>query len=110
MKKFKLRKEPVRKRIRGLLLTVFIIAMILGSLTFGTVYIAKMSGRHGVQVTREAVRRAVVQCYAIEGIYPPNVEHLVNEYGLTYDATKYYIFYEIFASNIMPTIEVYEKR
>ena len=32
-----------------------------------------------------------------------------NHYGLQYDAQKYQIHYEIFASNLMPDITVIEK-
>lgn len=58
---------------------------------------------------KDAVTRSVVQCYAIEGIYPPNINYLVENYGLSVNEEKYVIYYSVFAENIMPEIEVFIK-
>ena len=55
---------------------------------------------------RKAVLDACVQCYALEGSYPPSLEYLEKHYGLILDREEY-IYYE--ASNVMPTVEVYKK-
>lgn len=60
-------------------------------------------------ILADAVLRSAVQCYAIEGFYPPNIEYLEDNYGLIYDRDKYVVSYSIFASNIMPDVEVYFK-
>ncbi|MDO4573182.1 MAG: hypothetical protein Q4C13_07420 [Clostridia bacterium] len=57
----------------------------------------------------EAVRRAAVTCYAVEGRYPESLAYLEAHYGLVLDETRYYIRYEIFASNVMPEISVTER-
>lgn len=55
---------------------------------------------------RDAIRRASVQCYAIEGRYPPSVEYLEDHYGIVIDRDRYYVFYDGWASNVMPDITV----
>lgn len=55
---------------------------------------------------RDAVQRCSVQCYAIEGRYPPSVEYLEEHYGLSIDHDRYHVFYSGWASNIMPDITV----
>ena len=45
----------------------------------------------------------IISAVLIFGIY------YISNMG-SYDKTKYFIHYDAFASNIMPTIEVYEKR
>ncbi len=60
----------------------------------------------GEETLRSAIARAVVQCYAIEGRYPPSVEYLEENYGIQIDRERYYVFYEGFASNVMPDITV----
>ncbi|MBN7773392.1 hypothetical protein [Clostridium aminobutyricum] len=60
----------------------------------------------GAVTLENAIKRASVQCYAIEGRYPSSVEYLVKNYGLQIDEKKYAVFYEGFASNIMPDITV----
>ena len=54
----------------------------------------------------EAIRRAAVSCYAIEGFYPSDTDYLVENYGLIIDESKYTVFYDAFASNILPEITV----
>lgn len=56
-----------------------------------------------------ALRRSVAACYAAEGIYPPDLRYLQEHYGLQIDETRYRVFYEVFASNLMPEITVLEK-
>jgi hypothetical protein len=57
----------------------------------------------------ESLRRSAVACYASEGIYPPDLDYLEEHYGLQIDRERYTVFYEIFASNLMPDITVLEK-
>nr|WP_315101042.1 hypothetical protein [uncultured Catonella sp.] len=89
---------------------LFFVIVISAVLIVGIHHIGNMGNEQGIKLTREAVVRTVVECYAIEGIYPPNEQYMVDNYNLSYDETKYYIHYDAFASNIMPTVEVYEKR
>ena len=99
-----------RAEREGLLRSVLFVIIISAVLVAGIFYISNMGNEQGIKLTREAAVRTAVECYAIEGIYPPNVQYMEDNYNLRYDKTKYYIHYDAFASNIMPTIEVYEKR
>ena len=60
----------------------------------------------GATAIREAVRRSALQCYAVEGVYPPNLQYLEDNYGLQINTEDYYISYEAFASNLPPTVKV----
>lgn len=73
------------------------------------IYFDYMSNMQNINLLRQAARKAVVQCYAIEGAYPPDVVYLEEHYGLEYNHEKYFIDYEIFASNIMPNVDVFER-
>ena len=55
---------------------------------------------------REAVERSALECYAVEGIYPPSLEYLEENYGLSVNRQDFYITYEAFASNIAPHVVV----
>ena len=58
---------------------------------------------------KQSVDRAIVHCYALEGSYPANLDYLKENYGLILD-TKHYIYhYEIFATNIKPTVNILKK-
>ncbi|QAT42128.1 hypothetical protein EQM06_02160 [Aminipila luticellarii] len=69
--------------------------------------VSKRSEAEGAEALQQAIQRASVQCYAIEGRYPASVEYLTENYGIQIDRDKYAVFYEGFASNIMPDITVH---
>ncbi len=73
-------------------------------------YFDYTSNMQSIDLLRQSARRSVVQCYAIEGTYPESIEYLEKHYGLDYNHDKYFIDYEVFASNVMPNVEVYEKK
>ena len=65
-----------------------------------------VSGREKLE---NAVRRAAVSCFAEEGVYPPSVDYIVDNYGLIIDEDRYTVHYNSFADNIMPDITVTER-
>lgn len=65
--------------------------------------------REGRAQLEEAIRRAAVTCYALEGFYPPDVAYLQQHYGLQVDEQSYTVHYELVASNWMPDITVLER-
>lgn len=87
---------------------VVFIAMALFML-YGLQSAAQSSQEEGLRITEDALRRAVVSCYALEGRYPPDVAYLQKQYGLQVNEDKYIVHYEIFAENIMPEITVLER-
>lgn len=93
--------------IQPVLLVVLIIIAIYSAMTMNNVFL----NNSDVQPARikEAIEMACVQCYAIEGSYPPNLDYLRDHYGIILDRDRYFYYYEIFASNVMPVVEVYEK-
>lgn len=55
---------------------------------------------------RDAVIRAAVECYAVEGAYPESLTHLEEHYGLIINHTDFIIVYDVFASNLLPQVQV----
>lgn len=66
------------------------------------------SAQEGRRQLERALRRSVVACYAAEGRYPPDVAYLQAHYGVRIDESRYTVFYEVFAENLMPEIVVVE--
>ena len=64
----------------------------------------------GAAAIREAVRRSALQCYVVEGVYPPSLAYLEENYGLQVNTRDYYVTYEAFSSNLPPDIRVTAKR
>lgn len=68
----------------------------------------KNNGRE-LKIVRDAVKNAALTCYAVEGVYPDDLEYLREHYHLSYNEEKYHVFYEPLASNLMPSIKVAER-
>ncbi|MFW5631560.1 MAG: hypothetical protein ACOCM4_01630 [Acetivibrio ethanolgignens] len=65
--------------------------------------------QEGLKQLEDAIHKAVMTCYTTEGIYPPTIMYIEENYGIQIDKKKYTVFYEIFADNIMPEITVLPK-
>lgn len=63
-------------------------------------------GREALALTESSVRRAAVQCYALEGAYPPDFAYLEENYGITVDPGRFRVDYLYIGSNLMPDITV----
>lgn len=94
------------------------IPLVLGLLLFAAVAVwmvrgvqeaAQVSQQEGLRMAQEAVERAVVSCYSLNGVYPATYQELKAKSGLAIDEEKYIVFYDIFASNIRPSVTVVER-
>lgn len=63
----------------------------------------------GKRQLEETLRRTAVACYASEGYYPPNLDYMRTYYALQYNEAEYVVYYDVYASNLMPDITVLEK-
>ena len=78
-------------------------------LCLGTVWLkgALRSAREQqIGAIRENVLSAAVQCYAVEGVFPPDLEYLEEHYRLVVDKDAYIVTYEAFSTNVMPDVSV----
>ena len=100
----------MRERRRpGLILLPVAVAAVLFLFLTGLSNLDRDRTEEGRQQLEQAIRRSAAACYAAEGIYPPDVEYLEEHYGLQIDEERYAVFYEVFASNLMPDITVLER-
>lgn len=90
----------------GYLRSFIIFMAVIVVFSFLAVSINNRTASEGEKALRQAIQKASVQCYAVEGRYPSSVEYLEKNYGIQIDYDRYAVFYEGFASNIMPDITV----
>ena len=68
------------------------------------------SGRNSIEKEQEslesAISRDIVQCYALEGMYPPSLSYMEEHYGLTYDKNVFFVDYQPIAANLYPDYTV----
>lgn len=69
----------------------------------------RLNREQELALTKQEIKKAAVQCYANEGMYPSEISYLEENYYLTIDYEKYYVIYECTASNFMPDVEVYRR-
>lgn len=75
----------------------------------GVARLDETSRLEGLKNSQAALTRAVTACYAIEGRYPPDVEYMRENYGLSIDEGTYIIHYSFIASNLTPEMWVQER-
>lgn len=108
MKNMLHRKIFFSKPLRNILLCLLVLGILFWFFT-SLGHLGNGHAQEGRQQLETALRRAAVACYASEGIYPPTLAYLTEHYGIQIDQTRYSVFYEIFAENLMPQITVLVK-
>lgn len=87
------------------------IALIAAAAVLCAVLLVLPSVRHDVSeesraAIRDAVIRAAVECYAVEGAYPGSLSYLEEHYGLIINHSDFIVVYDVFASNLLPQVQV----
>ena len=94
---------------RRLILALIVFAVLLLGVYLLVNKVGSASGQAETELVRDAVRSAVLTCYAVEGAYPTNINYLKEYYGLAYNEEAYKVLYDSFASNVMPSVTVIER-
>ena len=88
----------------------FISVAIFALIAICFIMAVEYSGRSTIEKQQEslekAIARDIVQCYAIEGQYPPTLEYMEDHYGLTYDKDTFFVDYQPIAANLYPDYTV----
>lgn len=90
----------------GWLARLMLIGAMIAVFAFSLMRLDKGSTEIQRQQLEDSIRRACISCYSLEGIYPPTLQYLEDNYGLQINDKHYAVFYDIFAENIMPDITV----
>ena len=100
-----------RKRFsRGLLVPIVSVIIVVGFVIYGVGNVSRSASQERLKAAEQSVARATVQCYAIEGRYPPDLDYLEENYGLILDREHYVYHYRLEGSNLMPEIQVFEEK
>ena len=85
-------------------LAVFVLVIVVAVTAIGQM--GRRVGDEQVARLQEALHRAAVSCYAVEGRYPPSLDYLMAHYGVVVDESKYVVHFDVVSRNAMPIIEV----
>ena len=101
-------KAFVKKEIKQILSVVLFLLLFL-CFTFGISRISHSTDENQVELLHLAISRGITHCYATQGHYPENLEYLKENYGITYDESKYFVDYQVLGKNIYPDVTIIEK-
>ena len=91
-------------RTYGVGIGIFLVIVII--LLSGLTSTEKANADEQLQMLEGNIYRAIVSCYALEGSYPESMDYLTENYNVRIDESKYIVRYMIFASNIMPDVDI----
>lgn len=84
---------------------VLLLAIVVGFLYFTQVLSVKADAEE-LAMAERSLRRAAVECYALEGAYPYSADYLAEHYGVSLNRERFIVHYEYIASNLMPSITI----
>lgn len=96
------------KSITILVLLVLLAGVVVYMTTSMTDFASSNQDRQ-IAVIERAIDSALLQCYALEGSYPPNLQYLSEHYGVMLYEDQYEYLYDVFASNVRPNVIVTPK-
>ena len=95
--------------LRSMIVPVLFTLAVIGMIAYGLRQTESSSKAEALRILDDSIRRAVVKCYAIEGMYPESVAYIKEHYNIHVDEEKFIVHYDVFATNIMPDIMVIER-
>jgi hypothetical protein len=99
-------RELIDVRLLGLLVMVAFLTTLVLSLMGVLGNFSSGSSDRQVERTSELIDKAMFQCYALEGSYPPDLDYLADNYGVVLYADKFFYYYETIGSNIKPIVYI----
>ena len=102
-------KKSNLKRVLSFLLPCLLFAAMLVWFVIAASNAASSTDKRDLSALKTNIENGITMCYAVEGVYPVNIEYLCEHYGIIYDKDRYFVDYERFASNIRPSVTVFER-
>lgn len=101
------KKKHLYTGLRELSLPILFFAALVMMLASGLNSITKTTQAERLKSAEQSLRRAVVQCYALEGQYPKDLDYMEKNYGLVLDREQYVYHYQGIGANLIPQISVF---
>lgn len=89
--------------------SVLAMAAVFAAFGMGIHSVTEQTQKQQKSSLEKAIVRDMVQCYAMEGHYPQNLEYLEEHYGLIWDKERFLVAIEVLGANMMPDITVAER-
>lgn len=93
---------------RGIALSLVLFAAVILVFVRALGSVSASAHSESKQAAEEAIRRAIVTCYAVEGVYPSEFSYLEEHYGVRVSRDRYAVHYQALGENVMPYVELVE--
>lgn len=107
MARFQYQKQPHTGRSFFLSTAIFLLIAVL--IYSRILAFSADTRRRQREILENALSRSIAYCYAMEGRYPESLAYLKENYGITYDESKFFVDYRVIGSNLMPDVTILEK-
>lgn len=92
--------------LKSLLIPILFMTVTLVIAIYGLNQAERSSNAESLRTLEESIQRSIITSFAIDGRYPPSLEYIVDNFGIRIDESRFVVFYEIFASNVMPVVVI----
>jgi len=92
--------------LASILLPVIIVAAIVWVVMFALNQAEESSRAESLRMLEEAVFRAAIHSYAVNGHFPESLEHLTERYDIFIDSSRFVVHYDVAGINLFPNIVV----
>lgn len=91
---------------KSTVLSVLIFLILLFLFYRGFVSVSSLQIEEQQTSLENALQQNIVHCYAVEGVYPPSLSYLEENYGITYDHSLFFVDYRPLGANLLPQVTV----
>lgn len=95
-------RKIISRNALSLIISVLIFCLIL----IGLLNMNRSTQKNAQSSLENAMRRGIMECYAMEGAYPENLSYLEKNYYITYDHQAYKVIYHYNGDQHLPTFKV----
>lgn len=90
-------------------ISILFFCMVLAFFLYAILTFGSASADRQEAALQNAIEKDIMNCYALEGFYPPSLAYLEEHYGLLYNKDMFFADYQPIGSNIMPSVTIIRK-
>lgn len=107
MNRFKKKKLHIKLSFKNLSIILFLLVMIL--FFYGVINLGSSTVARQETALQNAIEKDIINCYALEGFYPPSLTYMKEHYGLHYNEDLFFVDYQPVGSNLFPNVTIIRK-
>lgn len=99
-----------KKNYKGFIIRIIILVVIIISFVMLIIYIEKDAKKNELFLIENAIEKAIINCYAVDGEYPTSIDYLIENYGIVIDEERFDVYLEKIDVGIFPKVTIIENQ